>query len=69
VIDLHQPSSEDLGDLGDISRIEMNVRVAGRVDIAERAVDDFRDLEFDYVLRCLEKPWRAGAGCGRCRTA
>jgi len=28
VIDLYQPSSENLGDLGDISRIEMNVRVA-----------------------------------------
>src|SRR5258708_34031885 len=37
----------------------MNVRVPGRMDIAERSVDDFRDLELDHVLRCLEKAGRA----------
>src|ERR1700704_5563474 len=55
VIDLCQPPAEHLADFGDVAGIEMDMRVARRMDIAERAVDHLRDLEPYHELRCLDE--------------
>src|SRR5260221_724488 len=60
LVDLRQPLGHHLGHLGDVARIEVDVRVAGRMDIPHCAIDHLRDLQPDDVLRGLDEPWRAG---------
>src|SRR5467141_526078 len=45
---------ERLRDPGDIARIGVDVRIAPGMEIAERAVEDFRDSQLDDVLRGFE---------------
>jgi hypothetical protein len=59
-IQLAQPCGNDLAHLLDIARIEVHVRIAGRMDVAERAVDHARHLQLDDVLRCLDVARRPG---------
>src|SRR5262249_60536144 len=53
-IQLREALLEHGRDLRDIARVGMDVRVASRVDVAERPVDDLRDLQLGDVLRSLE---------------
>src|SRR5258705_7328058 len=59
-IDLREPLRDHARDLGDIARVEMDVRIARRMDIAERAIDHLRNFEPGHELRCLDEAGRAG---------
>jgi hypothetical protein len=65
-VDLCQPRCERGRDLGDVARIELDVRVAGGVDVALAAVDTRRHLERrDEAAgpRSWPARRRRGAGC------
>src|SRR5712692_9527316 len=59
-IELREPAREYVRDLGDIAWIEMDMRIARRVNVAQRTVDHLRDLEPRHELRRFHEPWRAG---------
>src|SRR5258708_40120715 len=59
VIDLREPLRDDNAHLDDIARVEMDVRIARGMDVAERAVDDFWDLEPHHELRGFDEARRA----------
>src|SRR6266850_6296041 len=53
-IDLHHAFLERLRHPGDVARIGVDVRIAAGMEIPQRTVDDFRDFQFDDVLRGFE---------------
>src|SRR5262245_30559726 len=55
-IDLTQTVSQRSSDLRNIAGISVNVRIASRVKVAERTVDDLWDFEPGDVLRGFEVP-------------
>src|SRR5919198_1754701 len=59
-VELREAGGENIGDLGDVARVEMDMWISGRMHVAERAVDHLRDLDLGDVLRGFEIAGRAG---------
>ena len=59
-VDLRKARGQRIGHLGDVARIEMDVRIAARMDVAHRAIDDLGNLDARDELRGFQVTRRPG---------